>query len=412
MTVDDSIAFRDPTTPGAPIIPRAAWMFAPFIRWTFQHVREMTPTAKIWRGPGPAGLLPHRPRDLDALEFDLGGQRRTIGCFLKGSFTSGFLVLFQGEIVMERYMNGLTPHGQHLAMSVSKSITATVCGILVHRGLIDPASPVTRYLPELDATAYRGATVQQVLDMTTGVHFDETYDSPDSDIWKLDEVSGWKSLSRPDGPQTVWQFILTLTRQDRPHGHAFHYRSIETDVLGLIMERASGRSLADLISRELWAPMGAEEDAYITVDRAGLALADGGLNATLRDFARFALLHLRAGRANGKQVIPQDWLDDIRFGKHGGCLEADREQLPNGAYRNQFWIEDATAGTYMCLGIHGQYIYLDPSTDFAVVKLSTWPEALNSQYFVEALAATRAIRDFCIGHNRAEGVPTHMGGTE
>ena len=116
MTADSSIIYRDPMTPGAPIIPRAAWMFAPFIRWTFQHVREMTPTAKIWRGPGPAGPLPDRRRDLDALEFDLAGQRRTIDSFLKDSFTSGFLVLFQGEIVMERYMNGLTPHGQHLAI--------------------------------------------------------------------------------------------------------------------------------------------------------------------------------------------------------------------------------------------------------------------------------------------------------
>lgn len=397
MISDKSMMFRDPLTPGAPIIPRAAWMFAPYIHWTFKHVREMTPTAKIWRGQGPVGALPAREQGLDDLEFDLAGQRRSIDDFLKDSFTSGFLVLFGGEIVMERYMSGLTPHGQHLAMSVSKSIVATVCGILVHRGLINPASLVTRYLPELDVTAYRGATVQQVLDMTTGVHFDETYDSPDSDIHRLDEVSGWKSLSRTDGPQTVWQFILTLARQDRPHGQAFNYRSIETDVLGLIMERVSGQSLAELISRELWAPMGAEEDAYITVDRAGLALADGGFNACLRDFGRFALLHLRGGRAQGRQIIPPEWLADIRFGNHGGRLDPDRDQLPNGAYRNQFWIEDMERGTYMCLGIHGQYIYLDPSNDFAVVKLSTWPDALDRSRFTELLAATRAIRDFCTG---------------
>ncbi|TXH35566.1 MAG: class C beta-lactamase-related serine hydrolase [Rhodospirillaceae bacterium] len=397
MTADQSTTFRDPMKRGAPIIPRTGWMFAPYNRWTFQNVREMTPTAKIWRGPGPVAQLPERKQDLDGIEFDFAGRRRTVGDFLKGSFTSGFLVLSQGEIVMERYMNGFAPHGQHLAMSVSKSVTATVCGILVHRGLIDPAAPVTRYLPELDATAYRGATVQHVLDMMSGVHFDETYDSPDSDIQKLDEVSGWKPLSHPDGPQTIWQFILTLTKQDQPHGQVFNYRSIETDVLGLIMERASGRRLAELISEELWVPMGAGEDAYITVDRAGTALADGGFNAALRDFGRFALLHLRNGKANGRQIVPRDWIEDTRFGNHGGALDAEIYQLPNGTYRNQFWIEDATKGTYMCLGIHGQHIYLDPAADFAVVKLSTWPEALSMDYFKESLAAIHAIRNFCTG---------------
>ncbi len=389
--------FRDPTRPGAPLIPASQWVFPPFNRWTFQHVREMTPTARIWRGPGPVTPLPERKRDLDGIAVDHAGRRRSLRDLLEESFTSGFLVLSKGEIVGEYYMNGLQPQDPHLAMSVSKSIVATVFGILVHRGVIDVAAPVTRYLPELEQTAYRGATVQQVLDMTSGVRFDETYSDAGSDIQKLDEVSGWKPLSDPGGPQSVWQFVRTLTRLNRPHGEAFDYRSIETDILGFVMERATGRSLADLIARELWAPMGAEEDAYITVDRAGFALADGGFNATLRDFARFALLQLRGGRIDGRQIVPAAWIEDIRFGAHGRPLGPDYGDLPNGAYRNQFWIEDAARGTYMCLGIHGQYIYLDPASDFAVVKLSTWPEALNADHFSALLAATHALRDFCAG---------------
>lgn len=386
---------RNPLIPGAPVIPRHEWDYPPHHRWTFQHIREMTATAQIWRGPGPVLPLPAEPVEIDAVTFEAGGKIRTVSDFVEGSFTDGFLVLSRGAIVAERYMNGLKPHGCHLAMSVTKSIMATVAGILVHRGLMDTAAPVTAYLPELEATAYRGATVQQVLDMTTGVVFDESYGTPGSHMQKLDQACGWKPHTRSDWPRTMWELVLTLTEQERPHGELFQYRSIETDVLGFVMERVSGLPLAELVSTELWAPMGAEEDAYITVDHAGFALADGGLNATLRDYARFALLHLRGGKLNGRQIVPAAWLAETRRGNHDKYQGVYREVLPRGAYHNQFWIEDPDRRAYMARGIFGQYIYIDPEADFAAVKLSTWPEFVSAERSIEALAAIRAIRDFC-----------------
>jgi len=386
---------RDPMRPGAPIIPRHEWDCPPHHRWTFQHIREMTATAQIWRGPGPVLPLPARPMDIEGIEFELGGRRRTVRDFLDNSFTDGFLVLSRGAVVGEIYMNGMKPHGQHLAMSVTKSIVATVAGILIHHGLIDVSAPVTRYLPELEVTAYRGATVQHVLDMTTGVLFDESYTTPGSHMQKLDNACGWKPMRRLDWPQTMWELILSLTEQERPHGELFRYRSIETDVLGLVMERVTGQPLAELIGTELWAPMGAEEDAYVTVDHAGYALADGGFNATLRDYARFALLHLRGGKANGRQIVPAEWIEATRGGNHDIYQGVYREVLPRGAYHNQFWIEDPDRRAYMCRGIFGQYIYIDPQTDFAAVKLSTWPEFVSAERSIEALAAIRAIRDHC-----------------
>ncbi|NGN45204.1 serine hydrolase [Mesorhizobium sp. CGMCC 1.15528] len=386
---------RDPLNPGAPILPRGEWDYPPHHRWTFQHIREMTATAQVWRGPGPVLSLPTQLQDIDGIEFEAGGRRRTVRDFLDESFTDGFLVLSCGKVIAERYMNGMKPHGQHLAMSVTKSIVATVAGILVDRGVIDLDTPVTKYLPELEATAYRGATVQQVLDMTTGVLFDESYTTPGSHMQKLDQACGWKPMTRPDWPQTMWQLILTLTEQERPHGELFRYRSIETDVLGLVMERASGLSLAELISSELWVPMGAEEDAYITVDHAGYALADGGFNATLRDYARFALLHLRGGKVNGRQIVPSAWIEATRNGNHALFQGVYREVLPRGAYHNQFWIEDPDRRAYMARGIFGQYIYIDPEADFAVVKLSTWPEFVSAERSIEALAAFHAIREHC-----------------
>jgi CubicO group peptidase (beta-lactamase class C family) len=389
---------RDPMTPGAPILPRGEWDYPPHHRWTFQHIREMTATAQVWRGPGPALPLETALADIDDITFEASGQVKSVREFLDTSYTDGFLVLSKGRIVAERYMNGMKPHGQHLAMSVTKSIVATVCGILVHKGVIDLAAPVTTYLPELEATAYRGATVQQVLDMTTGVLFDESYTTEGSHMQKLDQACGWKPMTRPDWPQTMWQLVLTLTELERPHGELFRYRSIETDVLGFIMERASGAPLAELLSRELWAPMGAEEDAYITVDHAGFALADGGFNATLRDYGRFALLQLNRGMLNGRRIVPAEWIDATRHeANHDLFQGVYRTVLPEGAYHNQFWIEDPVRRAYMCRGIFGQYIYIDPESDFAAVKLSTWPEFINPERSIEALAAIRAIRKALIG---------------
>lgn len=389
----DPAKLRDPLLPGAPLIPPADWDMPPWHRWTFQHIREMTATAQIWRGAGPVRALPEALQPIDEISFIFDGRHRTIGAFLAESFTDGFLVLSRGRVIAERYMNGMARQSQHLAMSVTKSVTATVAGILVHRGVLDPQAPVTHYLPELEKTAYRGAKVQHVLDMTTGVLFDESYTNPGSHMQKLDMACGWKPHTRADWPETIWQLILELTEQKRPHGALFEYRSIETDVLAFMMERATGRRLAALIGTELWQKLGCEEDAYITVDRAGYAMANGGFNATLRDYARFALLHLRGGTLDGVEIVPETWIEETRRGTdHDIFRGVYREVLPRGAYHNQFWIEDDENRAYMARGIFGQYIYIDRRADFAVVKLSTWPEFINGDRSRETLAAIHALR--------------------
>ncbi|MBY5747346.1 serine hydrolase [Rhizobium leguminosarum] len=385
--------FRDPAAPGNPVIPRQDWDRAPWNRWTFQHVRDLLPTTEVWRGAGPVSKLPTDLRDIDAISFATEGQTHTIGSFLETSYVDGLLVLHGGKIVAERYLNGMTPHTQHLSQSVAKSIVGTVAGILIGRGMVDPVAPVAHYLPELEATAYRGATVQHVLDMTSGVVFDETYTKQDSHMAQLDVASGWKDRWNPNWPTNVWGLILSLKDLECPHGTSFRYRSIETDVLSFVLQRATATSLADLVSRELWAPMGAEEDAYFTVDAAGYALGDGGFNATLRDYGRFALLHLRGGEIDGRRIVPTEWIAGTRFSGDptlfGGIYQ---EVLPAGAYHNQFWIEDTARGVYMARGVFGQLIYIDPVADFAVVVLSSWPEFVSTARMKTTLAAVSAIR--------------------
>lgn len=387
----DLSQYRDPRNPGGPLIPRSEWDRAPYNRWAFQNVRQVVPTAEVWRGPGPVMPMPEEPQNLMELPFEIDGEHHKIGRFLEESFTDGFLVLSKGVAVTEIYMNGMERRTKHLSQSVAKSVVGTVAGILHGRGELDFAAPVTEYLPDLARTAYHGATVQHVLDMTSGVLFDETYTAPDSHIAKVDSACGWKDLV-PGWPETMWQLIMELTDLEAVHGESFRYRSIETDVIGFILQRVSGLMLHDLVSRELWAPMGAEEEAYFTVDRAGYGLADGGFNATLRDYGRFGQLIANGGTAHGRQIVPWRFIEDLPNGNHALFGGDYRITLPGGAYHNQFWIEEAGKPVVICRGVFGQLIYVDRDADFVAVKLSTWPEFTNPRRTRTALAAVRAIR--------------------
>jgi len=235
--------------------------------------------------------------------------------------------------------------------------------------------------------------VQQLLDMTSGVYWDETYTTADSHCAKMDVACGWKVSKDPSWPTCMWDLVLTLQEARGEHGADFSYRSIETDVLGLILERATGTRLADLVSQELWAPMGAEEDACFTVDPTGFACACGGLNASLRDLARFGQLYVSAGAVGSRQVVPEKWIGQTRTGNSDLFHGPYREVLPNGAYSNQFWLEDTVHRVLLARGVFGQLIFMDPESEFVAVKLSSWPEFVNPTRTRTALAAIRAIRD-------------------
>jgi CubicO group peptidase (beta-lactamase class C family) len=234
------------------------------------------------------------------------------------------------------------------------------------------------------------------MDMQSGVRFDETYTSPDSHIAKVDAACGWKEL-KPGWPDTMWKLILDLTESEAAHGESFRYRSIETDVIGFILQRISGLMLPELVSRELWAPMGAEEDAYFTVDPTGYGLADGGFNATLRDYARFAQLICNVGAAHGRQIVPRSFIIDLPNGDHAKFGDDYRIVLPKGAYHNQFWLEEPGEPVAICRGVFGQLIYINPRNDFVAVKLSSWPEFTHPRRTRTALAAIRAIRRVVAG---------------
>jgi hypothetical protein len=187
--------------------------------------------------------------------------------------------------VAEQYFNGLKPDTPHLLMSVSKSITSAVAGVLAGRHLLDVTALVTDVVPELRGTSFEGATVQHLLDMRTGTRFDEDYDNPQADVRTYERVYLWRPDTGQPRPADALDYFATL-RNDGPHGGAFRYRSILTDVLAWVIERVAGTRLHELIATELWQPMGAEFDAEITLDSRGNPMADGGICATLHDVAR------------------------------------------------------------------------------------------------------------------------------
>ncbi len=376
-----------------PIIPKADWDRPPWNRWAFQHIREILPTAEVWRGAGPVRDLPRNEIDLDGLKVrGLAGSEVSLAAFLDETFTDGLIVLNNGAIAYECYLNGMTPRTLHLSQSVAKSTIGMLFGIFSGRGQIDLRAPLSQYLPELENTGWRDASVQQVLNMTSGIKFDETYTDPYSDIGQSDVASGWKPVPTDCDPKfkwptDIWSQIVDLKNATRPHGAAFEYRSIETDVLAFCLERVAGKRLPQILSEEIWQKLGMEESANFTVDPAGYALASGGLNATLRDYARFGQMVLQ----NGAEIVPEAYVVQTRNGNHKIFPAPYNIALPQGAYRNQFWIEDRTEQAIMCRGVFGQLIYISWKYNMVLVKLSSWPDFLNVKFTIATLDAAHRI---------------------
>ena len=376
-----------------PLPPKTDWDRPPWNRWSFQHVREILPTVEVWRGSGPVRRLPRNERALDGLAVaGISGASTTLAAFLEQTFTDGFLVLKGGAIVLERYFNGMDECTLHLSQSVAKSFTGILAGILAAHGAIDVNAPVTDMLPELYSTAYRDAKVKHLLDMTSGVRFREDYADPFSDMGRADVASGWKPIPRHADPHLYWpqsmfELIAGLRDLEAEHGSRFSYRSIETDVLAFAMERATGKRFAQLLSEEIWQKLGMEESANMTVDRTGFALADGGLSACLRDYGRFGQMILE----NGAGVVPEDWIEATRSGDHRLFGAPYSVVLPEGGYRNQFWIEDPQSRNLMARGVFGQLIHIDWAHQTVVAKLSSWPDFVNPAWTRATLDAVHRI---------------------
>jgi CubicO group peptidase (beta-lactamase class C family) len=228
--------------------------------------------------------------------------------------------------------------------------------------------------------------------MTSGVRFVEDYNMPNSDITRIDIASGWRPVPDDETQPTIRDIILTLPKA-RDHGKIFQYKSVETDVVAWALERAANKSLAELASELIWKKIGAEHDAFFTVDRAATALANGGFNASLRDYARFGLMMQNSGKVGATQVLSQSWIDKCARGDRSVYGSPYTDICPDGAYANFWWLNNITEGDFLARGVFGQMIYVNRATELTIVKLSTWPDYVITDFTRDSLAAFSAIQN-------------------
>lgn len=373
----------------------ANWRTSPFSEWGFRNVRELLPTANIARSDTSIPLLLDM-RYLDDVTFEgLDGGTTTLPAALRAINTDGFIALHRGTTVSEYYDHGLIPSSQHLIFSVSKSFCGTLGGILAGLGKLDPDASVVTYIPEMKGSVYGDCTVRHLLDMSVGIQFDEDYLATEGDVVNYRRSTGWDPT--PSGappPPHQREFLQTLKPDGTPHGETFHYVSTNTDVLSWVYERACGMPYAKLMQDHLWAPMGAENDAYITLDSRGAARAAGGMCATIRDLARFGEMMRNKGVSNtGRQVVPETWVHDIR--KNGDAAAWSRGKFtvlfPNGNYRSKWYTPDVAIEAFSAIGIHGQWIYIDPKAETVIVRVSSQPIPFAMENDALWLRACRAI---------------------
>lgn len=353
----------------------------PAWRWSVSHFRELMPTVNVSRGTG--GVIPLPRAELpaiDALTFTPLGATEPMSWeqSLAATYTDGIVVLHRGRIVYERYFGSLTEYGQHAAMSVTKSVMGTLAASLAAQGQLDPDRKVTDYVPELASSAFGSATVRHVMDMTTGLLFSEDYADPNAQVWAHARAGSPMPPADTQGPRSYFEFLQTVKPQGR-HGEAFAYKTVNTDVLGWVMARATGRNVAQLLSEQIWSRLGAEQDAYMTVDSIGTPFAGGGLNTGLRDLARFGEMMRRQGRFNGQQIVPAQVVRQIQAGGDRTLFaKADYPLLKGWSYRDMWWVSDQARGAFSARGVHGQRIYIDPQAEMVIVRYASHPVAANA----------------------------------
>jgi CubicO group peptidase (beta-lactamase class C family) len=349
--------------------------------------RAVPRSGKVWELPVQGGIFAV-PNDRFTMPKDVaGGQSYDYPQFAERTYTNAFLVIRHGKVVFEDYRNRSEPMTRFLSMSMAKTITSMLVGIALSEHTIASLDdPAEKYVPELKGSGYEGVTIRQILQMRSGIDYEERYDfgAHPSFAGKLHEQAIVLNKMR------FAAGALETKRKEAP-GSRFNYSTLNTMVLGWILENATGEKLEDYTREKLWGPLGAQADAYWIADGppgAGRALNGMGFNATLRDFGRLGLMMLNKGKAGNVQVVPADWIKQATT------------MLPTGApkgeggfpgYGFQIWQVDDEPGAFAAVGLAGQFIYVSPATDTVIVKLSYEPMAAPPSVEAETVGYFKAV---------------------
>ena len=362
----------------------------PFSGWTFQNMGAPLNIVMVPRGGDIAELNQPSNQALGKKIFiDKTGAEMTLEDLFKVHFARGMILIQDDKVLYEKYFDGFGPHKQHIWFSMSKSLASAALGILVEQGKIDVKKSPAHYIPELKNSGFERVTIQNLLDMATSIDFKETYTDMTSDFALKYAVAmnmGWLPGARDAQPESteiygVHDFLSKYVKPNKElePGTDFDYNSSNADVIGWLISRVSDQPYEQFISEQIWSKLGMEHDAYFTVDRAFMPVVTGGMNSTLRDAARFALMIRDEGRVKNKQLIPSAWINsalniDEKLKSHMTANPKYGEESWE-AYHNMWWILDSEKGEFCATGIHGQVIYINRSKNTVMVWFSNQPGA-------------------------------------
>ena len=351
----------------------------------FRNLDQRFPSRLVVAG-GQVSPFDYAWQELPELYTHLG-ETRDLGQFIADTHTTGLIVTNGTTVLYEEYFDGNTERSRAILWSVSKSVTSALVGIAVHEGHIrDILEPVTAYVPSLIGTGYDGVAIKHVLQMSSGIRFTEIYADRSSDFGRIAPRS--IGLGGP-----IEDVLVTLTNE-QPPGTFNKYASADAQVLGMVLREAVGMDLAEYTETRLWSPAGMESDAYWLTDSSGMESAFGGLNATLRDMARFGGIYLQEGYWNQQQIIPEEWVLASHTPDADHLLPGRNPQSDSVlGYGYQWWVPEGDYNDYLALGIHGQAIYVNPHCGIVIAKTSAYKDYYEDgeEMELESISVFRAI---------------------
>ena len=352
----------------------------------FSHMDDVAPI-KTLKSTDSVRSLNSTPRSLPE-SFEYKGDKRDLSEWLTDSSTTALVVIKGEDLLFEDYFQGTTPLDKRISWSMAKSFLSALFGIAVEEGYIkDLNAPVTDYVPSLIGSGYDGISIKNVLQMSSGVYFDEDYGDFNSDINRFGRVMALGG--------SFDEFAASLN-QDPQHeqGTFMHYVSIDTHVIGMVLRAATGKTIMEYMQEKLWSKLGTEQDAYYITDSTGEPMVLGGLNMISRDYARMGMLYRDGGQYNGEQIVPAKWIEDSITPDAPHLMPGKRDTATtNFGYGYQWWLPENPDQEFLAIGIYGQYIFIDRKHDVVIVKNSAHREFMENDYESKdlAVAAFRAI---------------------
>jgi len=359
----------------------------------FSNMHEVMPT-KIIKRSGEVRAFKRLPQNLPET-FSFRGQKFNLENYIQDSNSTALLVIKDESITFEKYYQGTTENDLRASWSMAKSYLSAIFGIAVYEGHIpDLNVAVTDYVPSLKGSGYDGVTIKNVLQMSSGVAFDEDYNDFNSDINRFGRMMALGG--------SFDEFAATLT-SDREQGTYMKYVSIDTHVLGMVLRAATSKSIEEYLTQKLWSKMGSERDGSYLVDGLDEPMALGGLNATTRDYARLGVLFRDDGMIKGEQIVPAQWIKDSITPDAPHLMPGKRDNAqPVFGYGYQWWIPEHSEQEFFAMGIYGQYIYINQKTNVVIVKNSANTRFSENEYesVHKSLAAFRVIALSLLGKSQ------------